>query len=455
MKFIEHPAIATPRRIWRGFALWLRAKMPKGLFARSLLIVILPMLLLQTAVVYFFMERHWQAITIRLSRMLTQEIAAIIDVYESYPQDKDAAQLTRIAAQRMSLQIFITPPGPLPPPLPKPFFSLLDNVLSQQIRGQINRPFWIDTVGASNVIEIRVQLKDAQLRVYASRNQAYATYSSIFIGWMAGTALVLIGVAVLFLRNQIKPIRRLAEASEAFGKGREIAFRPSGAREVRQAGLAFVDMKRRLERAMEQRTAMLNGVSHDLRTVLTRFKLSLALLGEGTEQEAIARDIAEMQRMLEAYLSFARGDGGEAAIDTDARALIGDLVADAERHGAATRFAYAGESRAILRPDAYRRCLANLIGNAQRYARRVEVSATRDDKRLTVHVDDDGPGIPPEQREDAFRPFYRLDEARNQDTGGAGLGLAIARDIARAHGGDVTLDASPLGGLRATVSVPV
>jgi len=162
-----------------------------------------------------------------------------------------------------------------------------------------------------------------------------------------------------------------------------------------------------------------------------------------------------MQRMLEAYLAFARGDGGESAAETDARALIGDLVADAERHGAATRFAYNGESRAILRPDAYRRCLANLIGNAQRYGKRVEVNATRDGKRLVVHVDDDGPGIAPEQREEAFRPFYRLDEARNQDTGGAGLGLAIARDIARAHGGDVTLDASPLGGLRATVSVPV
>ncbi|MCB1543508.1 MAG: two-component sensor histidine kinase, partial [Rhodoblastus sp.] len=256
-------------------------------------------------------------------------------------------------------------------------------------------------------------------------------------------------------RNQIKPIRRLAEASEAFGKGREIAFRPSGAREVRQAGLAFVDMKRRLERAMEQRTAMLNGVSHDLRTVLTRFKLSLALLGEGPEQEAIARDIAEMQRMLEAYLAFARGDGGESAVATDARALIGELVADAERHGAAARYAYSGEAQAILRPDAYRRCLANLIGNAQRYGKHVGVTATRDDRRLTVHVDDDGPGIAPESREDAFRPFYRLDEARNQDAGGAGLGLAIARDIARAHGGDVTLDTSPLGGLRATVNVPV
>lgn len=454
MSALDNPMVAFPRRVWRRIALWLRAKMPKGLFARSLLIVIVPMLLLQAAVAYFFMERHWQAITYRLSRLLVQEIAGLIDVYETYPQDKSGDTITRIA-ERMNLQATITPKGLLPPPLPKPFFSLLDSVLSDELRKQIGRPFWLDTVGNSNVIEIRIQLKHAQLRVFASRNQAYASYSGIFLGWMSFTAFVLIIVAVLFLRNQIKPIRRLAVAAEAFGKGRDVAFRPSGAREVRLAGLAFVDMKRRLERAMEQRTAMLNGVSHDLRTVLTRFKLSLALLGEGPEQEAISRDIAEMQGMLEAYLAFARGDGGESAVATDARALLADLVADAERHGHPIRLFYEGEANAVLRPDAFRRCLSNLIDNAQRYGKRVEIHATRDDKRLIVHVDDDGPGIPAECREDAFRPFYRLDEARNQDAGGAGLGLAIARDIARAHGGEVTLDASPLGGLRVTVSAPV
>ena len=455
MSLLANPLIARPRRAWRRFTLWLRGKMPKGLFARSLLIVILPMLLLQTAVAYFFMERHWQAVTHRLSAMLTQDLAALIDVYETYPQGKDADKLVRIAAERMNLSVVFAPKGPLPQALPKPFFSLLDSVLSEEIRKQIARPFWLDTVGNSNIIEVRIQLKDAQMRVFASRAQAYASNSGIFLSWMAGAALVLIGVAILFLRNQIKPIRRLAVAAEAFGKGRDLAFRPSGAREVRQAGIAFIDMKRRLERAMEQRTAMLNGVSHDLRTVLTRFKLSLALLGEGPEQEDLARDIGEMQRMLEAYLAFARGDGGESAVETDVRALIADLVTDAERHGHPTKFDYRGGSRATVRPDAYRRCLANLIGNAQRYGKTVAISAERDDRALVVHVDDDGPGIAPEQREDAFRPFYRLDEARNQDEAGTGLGLAIARDIARSHGGDVILEDSPLGGLRASVRVPV
>ncbi len=455
MTFLTRPLVVRPHRWWRIFTLWLRAKMPKGLFARSLLIVVMPMLLLQTAVAYVFMERHWQAVTHRLSAMLVQDIAALIDVYHSYPQDRNADTLTRIAAERLNLTAVVAPKAPLPPALPKPFFSLLDSSLSEEIRKQIGRPFWIDTVGNSNIIEIRVQLKDAQLRVFAARAQAYAPNSGIFLTWMAGTALVLILVAVLFLRNQIKPIRRLAIAAEAFGKGRDLAFRPSGAREVRQAGVAFIDMKRRVERAMEQRTAMLNGVSHDLRTVLTRFKLSLALLGEGPEQDDIARDIAEMQRMLEAYLAFARGDGGESAAEIDMRALLSDLAADAERHGNPTRLDYRGATNATVRPDAFRRCLANLVGNAQRYGRQVAIIAERGDAMLVVHIDDDGPGIPPESRDDAFRPFFRLDEARNQDEAGAGLGLAIARDIARAHGGDVTLETSPLGGLRATVSVPV
>ena len=455
MSLLAHPLIARPHRWWRVFTLWLRGKMPKGLFARALLIVIMPMLLLQTAVAYFFMDRHWQAVTHRLSAMVVQDIAALIDVYESYPQDRNSDTLARIAAERLGLNAVIAPKGPLPPALPKPFFSLLDSALSEEMRKQIARPFWIDTVGASNLIEIRVQLKDAQLRVFAQRAQAYAPNSGIFLTWMAAAALVLMLIAVLFLRNQIKPIRRLAIAAEAFGKGRDLAFRPSGAREVRQAGLAFIEMKRRVERAMEQRTAMLNGVSHDLRTVLTRFKLSLALLGEGPEQDDIARDIAEMQGMLEAYLAFARGDGGESASLIDMRALLLDIVSDAQRHGHPTKLDYRGEANATVRADAFRRCLANLVGNAQRYGKHVQITAERGEKSLVIHIDDDGPGIPPDRREDAFRPFYRLDEARNQDEAGTGLGLAIARDIARAHGGDVTLDSSAMGGLRATVSVPV
>jgi two-component system osmolarity sensor histidine kinase EnvZ len=265
---------------------------------------------------------------------------------------------------------------------------------------------------------------------------------------------VLLGVAILFLRNQIRPILTLANAAESFGKGREVEFRPRGAREVRQAGHAFIEMKRRIERAMEQRTAMLNGVSHDLRTILTRFRLSLALVEQTPEVDDLRRDVDEMTRMLEEYLAFARGDAGEQAVDTDLRSLLAELQADAERQGHSTSVDIVGDPTVTVRPDAFRRLLFNLVSNAARHGDSMAISAHHEGRWLVVHVDDDGPGIAPEHREEVFKPFVRLDEARNQDEGGSGLGLSIARDIARAHGGDVILGDSPLGGLRATVRLP-
>jgi two-component system osmolarity sensor histidine kinase EnvZ len=214
-------------------------------------------------------------------------------------------------------------------------------------------------------------------------------------------------------------------------------------------------MKRRIERTIEQRTAMLNGVSHDLRTILTRFNLSLTMLPEGPDTEAMQKDVEEMQRMLEAYLAFARGANAEQSAAIDMNTFLLELKADAERHGHATRVSYSGDPMATVRPDSFKRCLTNLVANAQRYGKDISIEAVRETRFLTIHVDDDGPGIPPDQREEVFRPFFRLDEARNQDYGGTGLGLAIARDIARAHGGDIWLATSPMGGLRASVRVPV
>ncbi len=443
------------RTRWQDFARWVAGLMPKGLYARSLLIVILPMVILQSVVAYFFMERHWQTVTFRLSAGVVRDIGAVIDLYKMLPADGARSDLRRIASQRLQLDVDLLPKQELPPPLPKPFFSLLDSALSRELAQQIKRPFWIDTVGRSSLIEIQILLDEGVLRVVTLRNSAYASNSHIFFMWMLGTSLVLLGVAVAFLRNQIRPILRLATAAEDFGKGRELEFRPQGAREVRQATYAFFEMKRRIERAMEQRTAMLNGVSHDLRTILTRFKLSLALLEEGPETDALIKDVEEMQRMLEAYLAFARGDAGEQATPTDIGALLEDLKADAERHGHTTEISMSGEHTVTVRADALKRCLFNLVSNAQRHGDRISIEAACDKRFLTFNVDDDGPGIRPEQREDVFRPFFRLDEARNQDEGGTGLGLAIARDIARSHGGEIMLSESPMGGLRATVRLPV
>ncbi len=429
--------------------------MPKGLYPRALVIVIAPVVILQSVIAYVFMERHWQTVTQRLSASVSADIAMLIDVYESYPQDADLATLSRIAAERLGMDVDIIPDSDLPAPGPKPFFSLLDNTLSTELSQQVARPFWLDTVGRSSLIEIRIKLGKDVMRILTRRNSAYASNSHIFLLWMIGTSLILLTIAVLFLRNQIRPILKLADAAEAFGKGRDAELRPRGAREVRRAGAAFIEMKRRVERAIGERTTMLNGVSHDLRTILTRFKLSLALMERSSEIEALEKDVDEMSRMLEDYLAFARGDAGEAPVETDIRALLEELKTDAERQGHQTELEVVGDPLVVIRPDAFRRLLTNLVSNAARYGDRIAIRATHDARYLIVMVDDDGPGIPPDQREEVFRPFFRLDEARNVDGGGTGLGLAIARDIARAHGGDIILADSPLGGLRATVRLPV
>jgi len=449
-------ATRSVRDGWRRSSHWLTSVMPKGLYARALLIIIVPMVILQSVIAFVFMERHWNLVTQRLSAGVVADIAALIDIERGYPQDADRAQLRKIAQERLGLVVDFLPLSDMPPPGPKPFFSLLDSTLSDEIRKQVRRPFWIDTVGRSSLVEIRVRLDNSVMRVYAPRSAAYASNSEIFLLWMVGTSLVLLAVAILFLRNQIRPILRLADAAESFGKGREVPnFRPRGAREVRRAAQAFLEMKQRIERTLEQRTAMLAGVSHDLRTILTRFKLELELIGGGPEITAMKSDVDEMSRMLEAYLSFARGDTGESAAPVDMAEFLNQLGLDAERHGHNATVVFHGVPVVTVRPNAFKRCLSNLVSNAARFAEAIAITGHRDHRYLTVTIDDDGPGIPADMREEVFKPFLRLDDARNQDEGGTGLGLAIARDIARSHGGDIALGDSPLGGLRATVRIPV
>ena len=446
---------AVPRawnRFWRLVSLY----MPKRLYARSLIIVIAPMILLQSVVAFVFMERHWQTVTQRLSQATVRDIAAIIDLMETYPHDADYANVIRIAQDRMQLKVDLLPPDPLPPPGPKPFFSILDEILSSEITRQINRPFWIDTVGNSNIVEVRVQLEGKVLRVFVRRSQAYASNTHIFLIWMVGTSLVLLMIAIPFLRNQIRPILTLAEAAESFGKGRPMPrdFRPRGAEEVRRAGFAFIQMRERIERQIEQRTAMLTGVSHDLRTILTRFKLQLALTGTRADTKALDQDIDDMQSMLEGYLAFARGEASEDTGRFDLEAYFGKLGEEARLRKRKLTTTLAGDRDVHVRPNAFARLLSNVVGNGFRYAKTVEINANHGRGSLLVTIDDDGPGIPPDKREEVFKPFVRLDEARNLDASGTGLGLSIARDIARSHGGDIMLDDSPLGGLRAVIKVP-
>jgi len=443
-------------RTLRGFA----EVLPKGLYARALIIIIAPIVVLEGVIAFVFMERHWQAVTRRLSEATARDVAALIQVYEVYPHKEGYGQLLDMARDKLNLSMQILPPGDLPPARPKPFFDVLDRALSREIGRQVNRPFWIDTVGQSRHVEIRVQHEDAVLRFVARRSQTYASNSHIFLLWMVGTSVVLLTVAIMFLRNQIRPILRLAEAADAFGKGRPAPddFRPRGAREVRQAALAFLEMRDRITTHVDQRTTMLAGVSHDLRTILTRFKLELALLGDTPEAQSMRADVNEMQHMLEDYLAFARGDDGEESKPTNLRKLLQEIRDDAEVLGIEVELKFRKRRRDIIVPlkrQAFKRAVTNLVSNATRFGTQVVIRAATERRWVRIEVDDDGPGIPPEERDRVFRPFYRIDHARNQDGGNTGLGLAIARDIARGHGGNITLGESSMGGLRAIISVPM
>ncbi|OJU68664.1 MAG: two-component sensor histidine kinase, partial [Rhizobiales bacterium 63-7] len=394
-------------------------------------------------------------VTERLSTAVTRDIAAVIDLIGVYPGEKDVGEIIRIARERLNLTISIEPGGELPAPRPKPFFSILDEILSDEITRQIHLPFWIDTVGDSRLVEIRIQLEGKVLRVFARRSQTYASNTHIFILWMVGTSLVLILISLLFLRGQIRPILTLARAAESFGKGQKSPdFSPRGADEVRRAGLAFILMRERIERQIEQRTAMLTGVSHDLRTILTRFKLQLALAGDNPDLQGMSEDVEDMQSMLEGYMAFAKSESEEMVGMVSLSALFDKLQADAQMHGKTLTYRIEGEDDVQVRPTAFSRLVTNLATNSRRYAGRLDMEARHSAKWLTITFDDDGPGIPEAARDDVFKPFFRLDEARNLDASGTGLGLAIARDIARSHGGDITLGDSPLGGLRAIIRIP-
>ena len=446
----------APASGWRRVGRWLRRQLPTGLYARSLLIIIIPMVILQSVIAFVFMERHWQLVTQRLSTAVTRDIAAIIDIIETYPQDTDDAEIIRIAREKLDLNIAIDKGDELPPPRPKPFFSILDQILSDEITRQIRRPFWIDTLGDSKLVEIRIQLEGEVLRVYAWRSHTYASNTHIFLLWMVGTSLVLLTISILFLRGQIRPIRSLARAAESFGKGQKMPedFAPRGADEVRRAGLAFMLMRERIERQMEQRTAMLSGVSHDLRTILTRFKLQLALVGDNPDLDGLNKDVEDMQVMLEGYLAFARGESEEDVGRLKLSELFAKLEMEAELSQKVLTSAIQGADEVLVRPNAFTRLVTNLASNALNYAGKVHIEARHGAKWLTITVDDNGPGIPERSRDDVFKPFFRLDEARNLNASGTGLGLAIARDIARSHGGNVTLSDSSLGGLRATIRIP-
>ncbi|MBO6948787.1 MAG: HAMP domain-containing protein [Rhodospirillales bacterium] len=429
--------------------------LPRSLLGRSLLIIVTPLVLLQVVSAIIFFESHWDKVTLRLAKSVAGDTSVVISLMRRYPGPENREWIFQTAAKNMEFRTSYHEGEILPNRPPQPS-GLLEEMLAASLQSFVNKPFLIDTTTLEDDVIIKVQLADAVLRIETTRKRLFSSTTYVFVIWMVGTSLILFAVAMIFMRNQVKPIRRLATAADDFGKGRTIeTFKLEGATEVRQAASAFLAMRDRIRRQIAQRTDMLSGVSHDLRTPLTRMKLQLEMSGSGDDAQALNDDVAEMERMLEGYLAFARGEGGETPEPTDLSKLLQDVAEQARRRDARIDLHTEGRIDVTIRPNGFRRCITNLVENAMRYAEHISIRAGVRGEGVEIVIDDDGPGIPEQQRTEVFRPFYRLEQSRNPGTGGVGLGLSIARDAIQGHGGEIRLEESPMGGLRVWIRLPL
>lgn len=433
----------------------LKRLLPRSLFARVLLILLLPVVLAQLVATYIFFDRHWESLTNRLAYGVAGDVALAVATLQGPGTPEDIAGRLALIAHHTDLRLRLDPGGALVSR--SDTHGMINAALHRALALRLEEnSFAITDRTAERLRDVQVRTPAGVLHVTIPQRRLSSSTASVFLLWMTGSAVVFLGIAVLFMRNQIRPIRRLAHAAEQFGKGQDVVgFKPEGALEVRRAAQAFLVMRERIRRQIRQRTDMLAGVSHDLRTPLTRMKLQLELMKPQEGLDELRTDIADMEQMVAGYLAFARGAEGEASQPADLVALLEGIVADARRQSGRDITLMAPASCSLtLRTQALRRCLGNLVGNAVRYGNTVRVSLEEAETAVFVQVDDDGPGIPEDRRGDVLRPFVRLEDSRNPDTGGVGLGLTIASDIAKGHGGDLTLATSPAGGLRATVRLP-
>ena len=434
--------------------------LPRSLLGRSLLIILLPLILVQAVALQIFYGTHLELVSRRFAAAVAGEIGFTLDLLRRAPDPADQQWILEEARRQFELAIRIRPGATLSSHKSRNIPGPMDDDLAESLQEKVGLPFRMDWTSDPQSVLVDVQFWGGVLEVEAPRKRLYTSTIYLFVLWLVGTSILLFVIAALFMRNQVRAIRRLARAAEAFGMGRDQGpIKPEGALEVRQAATAFNRMQERIRRFLSQRTEMLAGVSHDLRTPLTRLRLALAMLPARAELAGdvaeMTADVEEMERMIGGYLAFARGEGSEQAQPTDLAQMLEEITAGARRAGALVKLSLPAECRSPpgltvhLRPDAARRAITNLIDNARRHARHITLEAASQGGRVVVTVDDDGPGIPAPRRESVFRPF------ESGAAGGTGLGLTIARDIVRAHGGDITLATSPAGGLRARVTFPI
>ncbi|NNU80605.1 two-component sensor histidine kinase [Halovulum dunhuangense] len=438
----------------------LKTYLPRSLLPRTILIVMVPLIALQLVVAFVFVQRHFEGVTRQMTRSIAREIAVAQQVIDTSPTAAIAQLRLQNLSEPLAITLDLEPLETVSGDNLRLWYDLSGRALIQEMTALLGPDLRVDLRSNDRMVDARLQTDRGVLHAIIPRVRVTASNPHQLLVLMIVVSLVLAAIAILFLRNQMRPILDLADAADAFGKGRSVPFRPAGAEEVRRAGNAFLSMRARIERAIEQRTLMLSGVSHDLRTPLTRMKLTLALADDMPEAAEMNRDLNEMERMLDAFLAFAKGDQMEEMQEVDLPGLIAELAEQAARSGilleTSVQVETPGAATMPLREAAIRRALTNLVNNAARHASRVRLTLRLTQRAANFIVEDDGPGVPEDKREEVMRPFTRLDTARNQDKGaGVGLGLAIAQDVARSHGGALDLSDSPdLGGLRCVFRIP-
>lgn len=456
------PKRLLPSRIRRLFRLRfdvprpVKRFLPQSLFGRALLILVLPTILIQLVATYTFYDRHWKNVSRWMASSLAGEIALLVhELNEADPERRQ--RLAFLAARLMNVTVTLDDV-----PADRKFLRMgreISPIFFTELQARLSLPFSLRLINESQILQVQVKLDRQLLTIAVTRKRLVSSTTHIFIAWMLGTALLLTAIAVVFLRNQIRPITRLATAMDSFGKGHEVpGFRTQGAEEVRRAGRAFLKMRQRLDRLISARMEMLAGISHDLRTPLTRMKLQLEMLGEKEAASDLRRDVADMEHMIAEYLDFVRGEGQEAPQQIRLKDCLGDILERYTRRDAAPlSIDYKGnEELAIhIRRHVFRRAVMNVIDNALRYGKTADITIRKTRQHVEICIDDNGPGIPRAKREAVFRPFTRLDASRNANTGGVGLGLTITRDIILGHGGDVLLLDAPAGGLRVLIRLPL
>jgi len=434
-----------------GLNKFIKNLLPKRLFYRGLLIVVIPIVVLQVTISLVFFDSLWIKTNKGMTRSMVSEIVTIIDIYNN-ESEYNKKIVTDLYNKNFSFTVRFLENEKLPDIKVERWFSPMDRTLRRELKPKFNR-YWFNTISHQEVVDLRIKFRDGVLQIFFPKERIQASSIRIFTFWITFPAILMVTIAIIFLKNQTRPISKLAQASERFGRGEEIEeFRPSGALEIRKAGLEFDKMRKRILRHLNQRSEMLSGISHDLRTPLTRIKLQLAMIKDKDLSQKLSMDVDEMEKMLNEYLQFASTGAKDKTETFDLSELIRDIVQKYENQNIITDF----NSRIFFngRKNLIQRCIINLIDNSQKYGKKIVVKIDRQTSNVIISIDDDGPGIPKSEYQNIVKPFYKIDKSRSDSKSSVGLGLAISSDIIKSHGGDIDFDKSKLGGLKAKISLP-